>query len=599
MTNNSTKGGGGREGRFSLSGPMRRLLSYFGRHRRWPILGVAAVLCTNLIKISAPWVLRHAIDSLVPGVTQTRLLYMGGALVLVALVQGGFYFLQRRVFARVARHIEFDLRNDYYAHLQKLPFAELSRKHRTGDLMARGTDDLAAVRVFCETAVMSAMDMLCAVLLVVPVMIAISGWLTLVSLLVLPLVALATRYFSNRIHDRSVEVQEQFGLLSSRAQESLAGVRVVRAYGRGGAEIEEFAEASRELLRRNARLIKVSAFLNPILQFLIGLAFIAVFAFGGYLIVNGGLTVGQYVQMKVYLGFLIVPVVTFGWVVSLFQRGRASMARIHQLMELAPLSAREPEAGGVARVAGEIEFRDLTFRYADDAAPALEGVNLRIPQGTTVAFVGSVGSGKSTLLSLVPRLLEAAPGQLLIDGRRADEIPPRALRSAIGYVPQETFLFSETLAENIGMGREGATRDEIERAAEEAGLDEDIRDFPEGFETLVGERGMMLSGGQKQRAAIARALLRRPAILILDDALSAVDTYTERRILAHLRRAMRGRTSLIATHRVSNLKDADLIVVLEGGRVAETGSHAELVARGGIYATMFEKQMLEEEMAAA
>lgn len=598
MKDNSTKRRGA--GRFRLSAPMRRLLGYFRRHRLWLALGVVSVLCTNLVKIGSPWVLRHAIDSLSQGVTRTGLSYLGGALVLVALVQGAFQFLQRRVFAHVARNVEFDLRNDYYAHLQSLPFAELSRGHRTGDLMARGTNDLGAVRVFCETALMSAVDMLSAVLLVVPVMLAISGWLTLVSLLVLPLVALATRFFSNRIHDRSVEVQEQFGLLSSRAQESLAGVRVVRAYGRSAAEVEEFDAAGRELLRRNSRLIKVSSFLNPILQFLIGLAFIAVFAFGAYLIVNGRLTVGQYVQMKVYLGFLIVPVVTFGWVVSLFQRGRASMARLHEIMELKPQSsAGTDEPSGEFVAAGEIEFRDLTFRYTDDAEPALEGVNLRIEPGSTVAFVGAVGSGKSTLLSLIPRLLEAGPGQVLIDGRPAERIPPRALRSAIGYVPQETFLFSETLAENIGMGRAGATRAEIERAAEEAGLADDVRDFSEGFETLVGERGMMLSGGQKQRAAIARALVRRPAILILDDALSAVDTYTERRILGHLRRVMRGRTCLVASHRLSNLREADLIVVLRDGRVAEQGTHAELLARGGVYAEMFEKQVLEEEMAAA
>lgn len=582
-----------------LSEPMRRLLSYFKQYRRWLVLGVLCVLCTNLVKIAAPWMLRHAVDSLLQGVTQTKLLYQGGVLVLIALVQGIFFFLQRRVFTRVARHIEFDIRNDYYSHLQKLPFNELHQKHRTGDLMARGTNDLAAVRGLCETAIMSSMDMLCAVTLVIPIMIAINPWLTLVSLLILPLVALATQYFSGRIHERTVKVQEQFGLLSSRAQESLAGVRVVRSYAREGTEIETFTETNRELMRRNSQLIKVSAFLNPILQFLIGLAFIGVFGFGGYLILNGAMTIGQYVQFKIYLGFLVVPVVTFGWVVSLFQRGRASMGRIHQIMSIEPASRRRDETAEVETLAGEIEFRNFTFRYGEEGEPVLKDISLRIAPGQTVAFVGAVGSGKSTLLSLIPRLLEAAPGQLLIDGHQINQIPLRTLRSAIGYVPQETFLFSDTVAENITFGKEKAAREEIERAAEEAGLADDISEFPAGFETLVGERGMMLSGGQKQRTAIARALVRRPSILILDDALSAVDTYTEKRILSHLRRIMRGRTSLIASHRVSNLKDADLIVVLEDKRIAEMGSHAELLARGGIYATMYEKQMLEEELAVA
>jgi ATP-binding cassette, subfamily B, multidrug efflux pump len=415
----------------------------------------------------------------------------------------------------------------------------------------------------------------------------------------MPLVASATNYFSKRIHDRFEKVQENFGLVSNRAQESLAGVRVIRAYTQERAEVEGFKRVNREFVNRNLSLIRLSGFFHPALQLFIGLGFIAVLWYGGSLTINGTISIGQFVQFTLYLGYLVWPMIALGWVINIFQRGMASMGRMHQIMSTEPAIGDTNETSRIVGIEGEIEFRNLTFNYGDAARPALEDINLRIAPGQTVAFVGAVGSGKSTLMNLVTRLLDAEPGQVLIDGRPIREIPLGVLRASIGYVPQETFLFSETIAENIAFGVDDATPEAIERAAIEAGIAEDIDEFPQGFQTIVGERGITLSGGQKQRTAIARALIRRPKILILDDSLSSVDTYTEEKILAHLRRIMRGRTSLIVSHRVSTVKDADLIVVLEDGRIAERGTHETLITRGGLYAELYEKQLLEEELAAS
>jgi ATP-binding cassette subfamily B protein len=448
-------------------------------------------------------------------------------------------------------------------------------------------------------ALMYSMNTIFAMALLIPLMASINWRLTLLAFLSMPLVATATNYFSKRIHDRFEKVQEYFGTVSNRAQESLAGVRVIRAYTQEEAEIESFKGVNREFVNRNLQLIRLSGIFHPILQFFIGLGFIAVLWYGGHLVIGGKITIGEFVQFTLYLGLLVWPMIALGWVINIFQRGMASMGRMNKIMAIEPAIRDAPDSQGIDAIAGEIEFRDLTFTYGEAREPALKGINLQIEAGQTVAFVGGVGSGKSTLMNLVARLLDAEPGQVLIDGRSIREIPLSVLRASIGYVPQETFLFSETIAENIAFGVERATVEEIDRAAVEAGIADDIREFPAGFETLVGERGITLSGGQKQRTAIARALIRRPRILILDDALSSVDTYTEEKILGHLRRIMSGRTSLIVSHRVSTVKDADLIVVLDDGRIAERGTHDSLIERGGLYAELYEKQLLEEELAAS
>jgi len=578
--------------------PFRKLLSYFEPYKRILIFGVACVFMTNLVRMTAPLVLRHAVDDLAASVTHSKLFEYAGLLIAIAFGQGIFLFTQRRLLINMSRDIEYDLRNDFYEHLQKLPF-EFYQTHRTGDLMARATNDLSAVRMIVGPALMYSMNTVFAMALIVPLMAAISWKLTLLAFLSMPLVATATNYFSKRIHDRFEKVQEYFGTVSNRAQESLAGVRVIRAYTQERAEIESFKSVNREFVNRNLKLIRLSGIFHPILQFFIGLGFIAVLWYGGGLVIGGSISIGQFVQFTLYLGYLVWPMIALGWVINIFQRGMASMGRMNAIMSINPSIRDTDDTRDIAGIDGEIEFRDLTFTYDGASEPALKGINLHIEPGQTVAFVGAVGSGKSTLMNLISRLLDASPGQVLIDGRPIREIPLGVIRSSIGYVPQETFLFSETVAGNIAFGVDHATPDEIEQAATEAGIAEDILEFPSGFETLVGERGITLSGGQKQRTAIARALIRRPRILILDDALSSVDTYTEERILGHLRRIMIGRTSLIVSHRVSTVKDADLIVVLEDGRIAERGTHESLIARGGIYSELYEKQLLEEELAAS
>lgn len=596
--------------------PLRKLIGYFAPYKRTMIFGISCVFMANVFKLITPDFVGRAMDALSkandalndPANTAVRALIMesarsnltkySGLIVLATLAQGVFLFTQRRLLINMSRDIEYDLRNDFYAHLQRLPF-EFYQTHRTGDLMARATNDLSAVRMIVGPALMYSMNTVFAMALLVPLMASISWRLTLLAFLSMPLVATATNYFSKRIHDRFEKVQEYFGTVSNRAQESLAGVRVIRAYTQERAEIESFKKVNREFINRNLKLIRLSGIFHPILQFFIGFGFIAVLWYGGGLVISGKISIGHFVQFTLYLGYLVWPMIALGWVINIFQRGMASMGRMHQIMTIEPTIRDASDTRGIDAIEGEIEFCDLTFRYSEARDPALKDLNLHIEPGRTVAFVGAVGSGKSTLMNLVTRLLDAEPGQVLIDGRPIREIPLEVLRASIGYVPQETFLFSETIAENIAFGVEHATAEEIERAATEAGIAEDILEFPEGFVTLVGERGITLSGGQKQRTAIARALIRRPRILILDDALSSVDTYTEEKILGHLRRIMRGRTSLIVSHRVSTVKDADLIVVLEDGRIAERGTHDSLVARGGLYAELYEKQLLEEELAAS
>lgn len=564
-------------------------------------LGTACVLIANLAQMTGPIVLRYAVDDLTSGITQSKLLYYGGAFVGITALAGVFVFLQRRVIPNVARSFEYDLANDFYAHLQKLP-PEFYQTYYTGDLMSRATSDLAASRMIVGGALMYATNTVFAIVLILPLMLSMNWRLTLLAFLPLPLVTLTTKIVSKRIHEESTQVQEHYGTVSTRAQESLTGVRVIRAYVQEAAEMANFKRVNAELVRRNVRLIHLNSFFTPVVNFIIGVAFVAGVWYGSLLLLRGQLTMGQLFQFTLYLEFLIHPMLQLGLIINLLQRGIASMERLNEVMSIEPSIADSAESGksdvGVA-IKGEIEFRNLTFSYPESEKPALKDINLRIQPGQTVAFVGTVGSGKSTLVSLVPRLLDAQPGQVLIDGRPIHTIPLQKLRAAIGYVPQETFLFSDTLAANIAFGDQHASKGKIEQAAREAGLAEDIEEFPQKYATKVGDRGIVLSGGQKQRTALARALIRRPGILIMDDSMSAVDTRTEAKILTHLRRLLVGRTSLIVSHRISTIKNADLIVVLEDGCIVERGTHDELISRSGLYATLYEKQRLEQELTAA
>lgn len=575
----------------------QRLWQYVSRYKALLALGIVCVFIANLGQMIGPIILRDGIDDLTSGVTQAKLLYYGGAFVGINLVAGFFIFLQRRVIPVVARNFEYDLANDFYAHLQKLPLA-FYQTSRTGDLMSRATSDMSAVRMIVAGALLYAVNTLFGIVLILPLMLSMNWRLTLLAFLPLPLVTLTTKIVSKKIHDESTRVQEHFGTVANRVQESLAGVRVIRAYVQEAAELENFKRVNTELVRRNVRLIHLNSFFTPLVNFIIGIAVVAGVWCGGLLALRGQLTIGQLFQFILYLEFLIYPMLQLGIVVNYFQRGMASMNRLHEVMSIEPAIA-DADHDEVLDIKGAIEFRNLYFTYPGNNEPALKDINLRIQPGQTVAFVGNVGSGKTTLVSLVPRLLDTERGQVLIDGRPIQTIPLQELRSMIGYVPQETFLFSDTIFANIAFGAAHADAKEVEQSALEAGLAEDVEAFPNGYATSIGERGITLSGGQKQRTALARALIRQPRILIMDDSLSAVDTQTEAKILAHLRRVRFQRTNLIVSHRISTIKDADLIVVLEDGYIVERGTHSELITRGGLYARLYEKQIFEQELTAA
>ncbi|HEX8921197.1 MAG TPA: ABC transporter ATP-binding protein [Pyrinomonadaceae bacterium] len=578
--------------------PFHRFRQYLTPY--WPqfVLGVIFILLANAAKLAAPLVLSHAIDELRREVTQAKLWQSGGAIMLIALLQGLFMFLQQRMFIHISRNFEFELRTDFYAHLQKLPLA-FYQKYRTGDLMARAMGDLGVVRTLASAGMMYLVNTIFFIILVVPLMISINWSLTLLTFIVMPLVVVATQGFSKSMHKSAGEVQQSAGLIASRAQEALTNIRITRAYTQEAAEVEKFEQINREAVMRNIKLARLTSLYTPTLQLIIEVAALLVLCIGGSLVIRGAMTIGQFVQFVLYVGFLVYPMVQLGSVISLFQRARASMSRIDEVMSASPVLGIVGQKTKPFAIKGEIEFRHLNFTYEGASGPTLRDINLRLAPGQMVAIIGAVGSGKTTLMNLIPRLLEPEPGQLLIDGRPVQEIPLDALRSAIGYVPQESFLFSSSLAANVCFGAEHATPEEIERAASEAELAKDIEDFPNGYETVLGERGIMLSGGQKQRLAIARALVRRPSVLLLDDSLSAVDAYTEDHILKNLKRQMRHCTSLVISHRVSTVKTADLIAVLENGAIVERGTHEELVERGGVYAKLYAQQILEEELVAS
>jgi ATP-binding cassette subfamily B multidrug efflux pump len=555
---------------------------------------MVALVLKDLAGAALPLMIRGAVDALPQGVMGQVLLF-AACLVTLSALKGFFQYWMRVVIIGISRDIEYDLRNDFFQHLVSLAPEYYSRT-RTGDIMARATNDLNAVRMMLGPGIMYWTETSLTFLLAIAVMLTTDWRLALLAILPAPAVSFAVIFFGRRIHERFEHIQAMFSDISSRVQENLSGVRMIRAFVQEQAELRRFEELNKNYIAQNIRLVRIQGLFQPLLEMLIGFTFLIVLWVGGQQVLAHRITLGSFVMFNTYMGMLVWPMIALGWVVNLMQRGTASLSRINEIFAEKPVIAAPATPQRLNPMRGQIEFCNVSMRYP--TGRALDDVNLRIEAGSTVAVVGHTGSGKSTLVSLIPRLQDPSEGRVLLDGVDIRELDPADLRRQIGFVPQETFLFSATIGENIALGVEGATEAEIRHAAELAGLAADIESFPEGYRTMVGERGITLSGGQKQRTAIARALLRDPRILLLDDALSSVDTLTEERILNHLAAIMRGRTVILISHRVSTVRQADRIVVLEKGAIAEQGTHSELQAAGGYYAELSQKQMLEEELEA-
>ena len=593
---------------------LRKFAIYFKPYKGTILLGIFFILCSMAFGLFVPFMVGQAVDDLSKGITREKVIYYPLVILGINFMSGIFLFLQRRLLINTSRHSEFDMRQDFYASLVDQPL-EYFQSNRVGDLMARATNDLAAIRQIVGPMILYSFQAVFALCISLPIMLNISVKLTLLLLIPMPLVTLTVKFLGERIHKRFEKIQEFFSDITARTQENLTGVRVVRAYAQEEAEIEQFQVLNREYAAQNLKLVKYAAAMRPLLFFFIGLGFVIIVAVGVPMAVRSEITAGDFTAFILYLQRMIWYLIALGYVVNLYQRGTASLKRFNVILEAEPAIKDAPDTHEQQPVKGKIEFRDLTFAY--NGKPVLRNIDLVIEQGKTVALVGKTGSGKSTLVSLIPRLLDAPDGSVLVDGVSIREYPLAQLRKSIGFVPQETFLFSDTLANNIAFGvdngkwtvdSEAGKADQnyqlstinsplsVADAARIAGLVDDISAFPGGYEQLVGERGITLSGGQKQRTAIARAIMRDPRILILDDSLSAVDTYTEETILHNLRDVRAGRTTLIVSHRVSTIRDADLICVLQDGRIIERGTHNELLRLDGEYADLYERQLLEEEL---
>lgn len=568
------------------------LIPYLKKYQAKIIIGATMVLLTNIVAVVSPWILRNAIDRLYLEVSRDILLYYASLLIAASAVEGLFRFLMRRILIGVSRNIEYDLRNDLFSHLQSLS-PSFYQRNPTGDIMSRATNDLSAVRMVLGPGIMYSINTLFTAVLTISILVTLNLQLAILTLLPLLAVSVCVKYFGNQIHQRFERIQEQFATLTTLAQENVSGIRVVKAYNQEEAFIGRFQEANQDYVDRSLSLVRVWGVFNPLLTFLLGLSSVGLLWYGGRQVIQGSMTVGDFVAFMAYLSMLTWPTIALGWVINIFERGSASMGRMNQIFQSRP-EIRDESSSTLSTLEGHIQVKNLTFSY--NGAPVLKNVSFEIPAGQTLAIVGRTGSGKSTLVNLLCRLYQVPEAGIFIDGSDINNIPLATLRTHIGYVPQETFLFSETVQQNIAFGRPEASLQSIQESAKISNIWPDIQEFPRKFETFVGERGITLSGGQKQRIAISRALLVNPRILILDDALSSVDTDTEEKILQGLAGEFTNRTVILISHRISTVKMADQILVLEKGEIVERGTHDELLKTEGHYATLYERQLLKKEL---
>jgi len=591
--------------------PVTFIVSYLLRYKWRIISGFACMVLTALFQLAMPLIMRYGIDYISGGQAAATfpawmapwlhglaasgiLMILAALFILTALIQGVFRYLARNILIGASRWVEYHLRNDYMRHLQSMS-ASFFHHHKTGDLMARATNDMEAVRSMVGPGIMYMMNTLSVGLTAILLMIRISPQMTLWSMVPMPFVAIIVYRQAGQIEKLFDRIQAQFSSLTAKVQENLSGIRVVKSYVQEGPEIRDFNRISQEYIHRNLALIRVRASLWATIEFLLGLTILTALWVGGRLVIRGGLSLGSLVAFLTYIAMLAWPMIAFGWVLNMWQEGLASAQRILTILNEEP-EIRDDQRTDyrIQSIEGHIQIRGLEFKYQPAAEAVLGNITLDLPAGTTAAIVGGTGSGKSTLISLIPRLYDVPENTLFIDGHEIHSIPIEVLRRNIGLVSQEAFLFSDTLKENIGFGLNAHLAEELEKATDISQLKRDFEQFPEGYETMVGERGITLSGGQKQRTAISRAVIRKPKILILDDALSSVDTYTEEEILRHLRKVMAERTTLIVSHRISTVRDADVILVLRNGQIVEQGRHDELLARQGAYYELYQRQLLEE-----
>ena len=572
------------------------LSPYFIRHRWRYVAGFSALLLKTSLAAAIPFVLRFAIDLLTESFTKELLWYWAILLLTLALAKGVFQYWMRLLLIGISRDIEYEFRNNLLSHLLRMP-QKFFRFYRTSDLMSRATNDMNSVRLMIGDGIMHTADVVLTFFVALTVMSATDWKLTCLVFLPIPLVSSIVSYFGRQIHDRFGKVQEKLSAVSSFVQESLNSVRIIRAYSQERAEIDRFTGLNQEYVGENLKLIRLWGTFYPLLEFLIGSTYLIALWYGGRRVLNGDLTLGSFVMFITYITMLTWPMIGFGWIVNIAQRGGASLGRLNELLKQFPDIANLPSKNPPPTVIrGDLAFHNITVRHPGSEQETLKNISLEIHAGESVAIVGPIGCGKSTLVDLIPRLIDPSEGVMLIDGDDVRSIPLRTLRSATGVVAQETFLFHKTVRENIAIGCPESTNWEIEKAAQIACLDKDIADFPRGYDTLVGEQGVTLTGGQKQRIAIARALLRDPRVLILDDAFSSIDTVTEERILHRLRAVMRNRTTVLISHRASTAQYADRIVVLISGQIIESGTHQNLLLERGYYYDLCQKQRIEQEL---